>query len=305
MKHACLCACAIAAVIPAATAMAQKFKSGVDVVRVDALVTQDRRPVSGLKAGDFDLRDNGVAQSILAADVESLPLSVIFVLDTSGSVAGNKMQHLGEAVDLILEGLHHDDRAALVTFSHRVWLRTPLIADFAGLRSMMSSAEAAGGTALHDAVFAALAISDVQDSRPLLVVFSDGLDNMSWMSADVVERAARRSNAVVYGVAVAAGVKMTSVGGTGNFRRLVPTPNYVKGQTDFLDALAAATGGRVLKADTTGNLPSAFDEVLREFRTRYVLTYSPRGVDAPGWHSIDVKVKTRTVDVKARAGYQK
>src|SRR5262249_16419514 len=247
------------------------------------------------------LRDNGVVQTIDSAALESLPLSLIFVLDTSGSVAGDKMRHMGDAVDLILEGLHADDRAALVTFSHRVWLRTPLMSDFRALRKMMSSAAAAGGTALHDAVYASLAISDVQDSRPLLVVFSDGLDNMSWMGADVVEKAARRANAVIYGVAVAADTtyRRSMSGGP------IAVPQYTHGQTDFLDAIAEATGGRVLKADSTDKLPRAFDEVLREFRTRYVLTYSPRRVDTPGWHRIELKVKGRGADVRARPGYQR
>ena len=292
-------------VVPYSVAVAQQtFRSGVDIVRVDALVTDGRRPITGLKPGDFELRDNGVVQAIDSAALESLPLSLIFVLDTSGSVAGNKMRHLNDAVDLILEGLHADDRAALVTFSHRVWLRTPLMSDFSALRATMSAADAAGGTALHDAVYSALAISDVQESRPLLVVFSDGLDNMSWMSADIVEKAARRANAVVYGVAVAASsVYQRSITGSGSRIQLVP--RYVRGQTDFLDAIADATGGRVLKADSTEKLPKTFDDILREFRTRYVLTYSPQRVESPGWHRIEVKVKTRSADVKARAGYQR
>ena len=291
--------------LPAMGAAAQHtFRSGVDGVRVDALVTDGRKPIAGLTPADFELRDNGVLQTIDSAALESMPLSLIFVLDTSGSVAGGKMKHLGDAVDLILEGLHRDDRAALVTFSHRIRLRTPLMSDFGALRRMMSSADAAGGTALHDAVYAALAISDVQESRPLLVVFSDGLDNMSWMSADVVEKAARRANAVVYGVAVAAAMvpRQTS---TPSGSRVELVPEYERGQTAFLDAIADATGGRVLKADTTQRLPKAFDEILREFRTRYVLTYSPQRVDAPGWHRIDLKLKRRTADVKARAGYQR
>jgi VWFA-related protein len=286
------------------SAAAQKYRSGVDIVRVDALVTDGRKPLTGLTAADFELRDNGVLQSLDAAALESLPLSVIFVLDTSGSVAGAKMQNLGSAVDLILNALHGEDRAALITFSHRVWLRTPLMSDFPALRAMMSSTSAAGGTALHDAVYAALAVSDAQDSRPLLVVFSDGLDNMSWLSADVVEHAAQRANAVVYGVAVAAVAGYRSTVGAGP-RQLVPYVQYARGQTDFLDKVADVTGGRVLKADSTDKLPTAFAEVLREFRTRYVLTYSPRGVDTAGWHRIEVKVKSRRADVTARAGYQK
>jgi Ca-activated chloride channel family protein len=287
MRRSVAVALAVAAALPLVASAQQTFRSGVDVVRVDALVTNGRKPVAGLTRADFELRDNGVPQTIDTAAIEALSLSVFLVLDTSGSVAGNKMQHLREAVDLIVQGLHGDDRAALVTFSHRVWLRTPLVSDLQGLRTRIEAAEEGGGTSLHDAVYAALATSDVEDSRSLLVVFSDGIDNISWMSAGVVERAARRANAVVYGVAVAAGSA------------------YVKGQTRFLDALASATGGRVLRADTTGDLPRAFDEILREFRTRYVITYSPRGSDAPGWHRIDLRVTSRAAEVKARAGYQK
>src|SRR4029079_6209898 len=83
------------------------------------------------------------------------------------------------------------------------------------------------------------------------------------------------------------------------------TYQYAKGQTAFLDAVASATGGRVIKADTLDNLTGAFDEILREFRTRYLLTYSPRGVDTPGWHRIELRVKGRRAEISARAGYQK
>jgi len=293
-----------AAGLPLFASAAQNFKSGVDVVRVDALVTDGRKPIGNLAAGDFELRDNGVVQTVASADLESLPLSVIFVLDTSGSVAGSKMWSLNAAVDLLLNGLHDDDRAALVTFSHRVWLRTPLVSDFKLVRTLLAAAAAQGGTALYDAVYAALAISDREDTRPLLVVFSDGLDNMSWMSADVVERAARRANAVVYGVAVAASTR-TQTFVTHSGARTVSKPDYQKGQTDFLERVATTTGGRLLKADSTASLPSAFDDILREFRTRYVLTYQPRGVDTAGWHPISVRVKGRSADVRARAGYQR
>jgi hypothetical protein len=108
----------------------------------------------------------------------------------------------------------------------------------------------------------------------------------------------------VYGVAVAATTTyQRSISGSGS--RVQMVPQYVRGQTDFLEAIADATGGRLLKADTTEKLPKAFDDILREIRTRYVLTYSPKGVDAPGWHRIDVKVKSRSAEVKARPGYQR
>jgi VWFA-related protein len=299
-------AAVVAVALLSASMAAQSFKSGVDVVRVDALVTDGHHPLVSLKASDFELRDNGVVQSVEEASLESLPLSLVFVLDTSGSVAGQKMQNLATAVDGIVRSLRKDDRAGLVTFSHRVWERVPIGTDFGALQSVIHGAEAAGGTSLYDAVYTGLALSTGQDSRPLVLVCSDGLDNASWLGAEAVKRIARRSGAVVYGVAVAARLpfdRMVFTKGSGlafNSR-----PEYLPGQTAFLDSIASITGGRVLRADTTENLPHAFDEILSEFRSRYVLSYSPRGVDATGWHTIDVRVKGRRAEVKARSGYER
>jgi VWFA-related protein len=292
--------------IAAATAGArqQTFRSGVDVVRVDALVTAGRREVTGLTPADFEVRDNGVLQTVDTIAFESLPLTVTFVLDTSGSVAGDKMQHLSSAVDLILRGLREQDRVGLVTFSHRVWQRVPLTRDVAQVRRVLAAAKAVGGTSLNDAVYAGLALSESQDSRALVLVFSDGMDNASWLGDETVERAARRADAVVYGVAVSANVTGTyQVRGNRATNR--ERPEYLPGQTDFLEAVAAATGGRLIKADATDDLPKAFDQILQEFRTRYLITYSPRGVDTPGWHAIDVKIKGRRADVRARRGYER
>jgi VWFA-related protein len=282
----------------------QRFRSGVDIVRVDALVSDGRHPIAGLTSSDFELRDNGVLQTIDAIAIESLPLTVTFVLDTSGSVAGGKMANLSSAVDSVLTGLREQDRVALVTFSHRVWERVPLTPDPEQVRRVLKTADAEGGTSLNDAVYAGLALSESQASRALVLVFSDGMDNASWLGGDVVERAARRADAVVYGVAVAASA--AAVYDIGNGRPLQRWhPEYLPGQTDFLDAIAAASGGRVLKADTTANLPAAFEEILKEFRTRYLITYTPHGVDTPGWHTLDVKVKGRRAEVRARRGYER
>ena len=279
----------------------QPFRSGVDVVRVDALVTDGHRPIAGLKAADFELLDNGVPQQIDSVALESQPLAVVLVLDTSGSVAGNKMAHLAAAVGVLLKGLRPADRAALVTFSHRLWLPAPLSSNLGQIRAMLATVTAQGGTALNDAVYAGLALSDTADSKPLVLVFSDGIDNASWLEADAVERAARRADAVVDGVAVGA----KNISEYHNGRIVAAQTEYLPGQTAFLDSIAETTGGRVIRADSTSSLPKVFDEVLREFRTRYFITYTPRDVAATGWHTIEVKVKGRRANVRARRGYER
>jgi VWFA-related protein len=298
-----LAAAVTALAIVAAGTQERMFRSGIDVVRVDALVTEGNRVVTGLKAADFELRDNGVLQKVNDIEMESMPLAVTFILDTSGSVAGDRMTHLSSAIDIILKGLREQDRVGLVTFSHRVWQRVPLTSDIRKVRGVLSAADASGGTSLHDAVYAGLALNESLEARSLVLVFSDGMDNSSWLGPATVERAARRADTVVYGVAVAAAT--SGIVNTGPGRPVRFRPEYLPGQTDFLEAIASATGGRVIKADATINLPKAFDEILQEFRTRYVITYSAAGVETPGWHAIDLKVKGRRADVKARRGYER
>jgi VWFA-related protein len=120
--------------------------------------------------------------------------------------------------------------------------------------------------------------SDV--GRSLLIVFSDGLDTSSWLTADDVLDIARRSDVVVYGVSVGARPK--------------------KG---FLYDLCSTTGGSLVEADSTKDVGAIFLRVLDEFRHRYLVSYSPRGVVREGWHRIDVRVRRPNTKVQARPGY--
>ena len=52
------------------------FRSNTLAVRVDALVTDGRKPAAGLAATDFELRDNGVAQTIELIDATDVPINV-------------------------------------------------------------------------------------------------------------------------------------------------------------------------------------------------------------------------------------
>src|ERR1051325_8892570 len=89
-------------------------------VRVDVLVTDGRKPVAGLTAQDFELRDNGVAQSVDVLDTSDVPLNAVLALDTSASTDGKRLLDLVAAGDALLGGLKPVDRAALITFSYGV-----------------------------------------------------------------------------------------------------------------------------------------------------------------------------------------
>jgi hypothetical protein len=72
---------------------------------------------------------------------------------------------------------------------------------------------------------------------------------------------------------------------------------------DFLRDLTSITSGRLLEVEKTDNLATVFVGILEEFRRRYLLSYTPRGVSSEGWHKLDVRVKRNAV-VRARPGYQ-
>ena len=67
--------------------------------------------------------------------------------------------------------------------------------------------------------------------------------------------------------------------------------------------LVEDTGGSVFVAQDVGRLQVAFARVVNEFRSRYLLTYAPTGVESAGWHELNVRVGGRGRDVQARRGY--
>jgi Ca-activated chloride channel homolog len=120
--------------------------------------------------------------------------------------------------------------------------------------------------------------SDV--GRGLLIIFSDGVDTSSWLTPASVLDVARRSGVVAYAVSVKSRIR-----------------------PEFLEELTSVTGGRLFEVERTEHLDAIFLGVLEEFRHRYLVSYTPRGVPRTGWHQLDVRVKGRRATVKARPGY--
>jgi VWFA-related protein len=163
-------------------------------------------------------------------------------------------------------------------FSQAVLLGSTLTKDHASLLTVLDSARPAGDTALVDAVYCGVIVGEEEPGRLLVMVFSDGLDTASWLTPSRVVDVANRAEAVVYAASTQ------------------------RDRPRFLEELTAQTGGRVLRVEA-GDLAPTFVQVLREFRERYLLTYTPRGVSPDGWHTLDVRVKGRRLTVKARRGY--
>ena len=268
------------AVVSVAGVLAQTtFSSRIEAVRVDVLVTEDGRPLQGLTPSDFEVLDNGVRQHVDLASFEQIPLNVVLALDMSASLQGLRLGHLQTAGKRVLDGLKPGDRAALVTFSHVVAPTHGLTGDLGRIRTALDQVRGEGLTSLIDAAHTGMLLGESDAGRSLLIIFSDGVDTSSWLTADTVLDTARHGDVVVYGVEVG--------------------PR----QASFPRDLSDATGGRTFAIESTTDLAAVFSRILEEFRMRYLVSYSPQGVTPGGWHRLDVRVRNRGVTVQARPGY--
>jgi VWFA-related protein len=284
-----------------ATAAAQApspptFTVDVEGVYVDVFVTDGGRPVVGLTASDFELRDNGVRQPVELLAVESLPLTTFLVLDTSGSVDGERLVQLQAAGRALLGALRPGDEAALVTFDQEIRLRVPPTADRARLERGVSGILPGGSTALYDALYSGTLLASGR-GRSLLVLFTDGEDNLSWLDAAQVRRVLLESNVLVQAVGIVPREGASPRGSLGE-RPPAETPDV-----RTLRRLAEVTGGTFWGASAPEKLAGAFLAILEAMKTRYVLRFEPERVRREGLHDLEVKLPRRKGKVHCRRAY--
>ena len=271
-----------------------RFATSVDAVYVDVFVTEHGRPVTGLSAGDFEVRDDGTPQKVDMVALESFPLAALLVFDASDSVAGATLAQLKEAGRAFVTSLAPGDRCGLLTFNHELSLVLPLTGDRAAALRALDGFSPAGSTALMDAVYAGLMLSGAE--RLLMLVFTDGRDNLSWLGEKQVLAAAEQSSTLIQVVGVTAEEPVARPRGA---RRGYEEPEYV----GSLRRIAEATGGRFWTAASPARLKEAFLAVLEAMRTRYILRFEPTGVSRSGVHELDVRLRRRHGEVHARRSY--
>ena len=261
------------------------FSSKVDLVLVDVLVTSRGAPVAGLTAADFEVRDNRVLQRLDSvtggvASVAAVTLDLVLVFDASESMAGANLHLLIDASRALLDGLRPGDRVALVTFADRTELVHPLSSDLSSLARSLGSIVPNGRTSMFDGLYTGLMLRRGSTTRAAVLLFSDGLDNASWLEEPAVRKVARESDVVVYGVGLDDSVR-----------------------TQLRD-IVDETGGEIIDADSAKQLKPAFLRLLGQMQARYLLAYYPRDVAREGWHTLDVRlVRQKGRDLRARRGY--
>lgn len=256
------------------------FSAATRLVRVDVLATAQGRPVAGLTADDFEVFDNGVRQSVSVVSLDPLPLDVVLALDISRSIDGDTLETLRSAARTAVSALKPADHVGVMSLGRLPDVRSALTLERPRVFAALDSAPSNGDTALVDAVQGAMVMAAAGSGRPLIIVFTDGEDTASFLTADSVLTTAGGQAAVVYGV----------------------TTNLAPVGT-FLRDISRQTGGRLLPLRSVTDVERTLIDVFSEFRQRYVVGYQPTGVDGAGWHKLEVRVRRRGVEVTARPGY--
>lgn len=293
--------CFLAALWLSAPARSQDPVIKVNVRLVRMLVTVKDAAgqlIGSLNKSDFTVYDNGVKQDIAVFDRQTgQPLSVAMLVDTSAST-GIELRYELDSVSRFLRVLlgegNPDDTVALYSFNWQVTLQSSYTRRFARVDQMLKQLKSEGGTSLYDAIFLASRELEYRGGRHVMVLVTDGGDTTSSKDYHQALESAQLADAILYPVLV---VPITNDAGRN------------VGGENALTTLAAGTGGRVFTPSLGAQLDRAFDDILRELRTQYLIGFYPKDVPPAKdrFHTLKVTIQNnltnRGLRVGTRSGY--
>jgi len=182
-----------------------RFKSGVELINVTATVSDSTgRFVSGLRKEDFLVYEDDQLQEVTHFSAERVPVSLGIALDTSGSMAGEKIREAQSALNRFLyDLLDQQDEIFLYRFSNEPTLLQGWTSDRQLLARALERVTPNGGTAMYDAVVDAVPLlTSGRNRKKALLLLSDGRDTSSRASVSEVHQAIRQSEALVYAIGI-------------------------------------------------------------------------------------------------------
>ena len=267
---------------------ASTFKSGTKVVSLYTTVTEEGRLAPGLTRGDFEILDNDKLQPISVFSNEIQPITVVVMLDTSGSMTGN-MRILKESAEQFLLRLLPGDKARVGDFNDKIQMLSGMTGDRDELVRTLGDIDFGYPTRLYDAIGAGLDEVQGIEGRKVVLVFTDGDDTASKMRFGTVLDRAQVEDVMVYAIGLA-GTEV--IGG----RQIRTRPDR------SLKRLADATGGGYFELNRTDQLTSTFTRVSEELHSQYLIGFSPATLDGKV-HKLEVRVKRPGMQARARKSY--
>jgi len=317
-----------------------RFRSGVELINVTTTVSDaSGRFVSGLQKDDFAVYEDDRPVEVSHFSAERVPVSLGIALDTSGSMAGDKIREAESALNrFTFELLDKDDEMFLYRFSNYPTLLQNWTTDRQLIGRALGRLTPNGGTALYDAVVEALPLAARgRFQKKALVIISDGNDTSSRADIRDVKQQIRESEVLVYAIGIdgepeqvrraapapprvpfPVPLPFPPAGGRGRFplRNLAPqfgrqggNGRWSRSASDgrvnvsALRDMTDDSGGRTEIIRSARDLDPATVGIADELSKQYYLGYQSTGKRDGRWHSIRVELKNASYRVRARRGY--
>ena len=290
----------------------QVFRAGRKAVAVYVTVSDAQgRLVPDLTKEDFEVYDNGKKQEITLFDNGVQPITVVLMLDRSGSMVGN-FSLVRSAAEQFVAQLLPADKARIGSFANRVQVDPR---EFTGsqhdlLEILRTELQEPGPTPLWNAVNVGITALLHQEGRRVVLVFTDGVDRpmgSNNISYHDVQRNAEQEDVMIFAVGLASrqfggggrgrGTGMGGIG-SGSFRLPPEEPKVDAG----LPKIATATGGGYFELNSANNLGSTFRRIADELHRQYALAFTPQNLDGKT-HKLEVKLKQPDLVARARKTY--
>ncbi len=336
---------AIASVSPLAQGQdGFRFKSGVELINVTATVTDRSGRFAGrLTKDDFVIYEDNKLVEVTHFNADRTPVSLGIVVDTSGSMVGEKWSAAVSSIDRFFRIMNDElDEFFLYRFSANADIVLDWTTDRDRLATMVGRIHPNGGTAMYDAVVEAVPMAQSgQNRKKAIVIISDGNDTSSRSDVADAKRVIRETEVLVYAVGIDGQGQATFQRSTppiqqpqprmpipfpfpGGGGRPMPAPPPIGGggggggrggsysvgggADDRLNVLALRemtddSGGRTEIVRDPRDLDPAVASIADELSQQYYLGYPSPGLRDGRWHTIRVEVKDPTLQVRARKGY--
>ena len=283
-------ALALAGVASAALfAQGPTFKSGTEIVSLFVTVADAQgRLVPDLTKDDFEIYDNDKPQSIIYFENVIQPISVVVMLDTSGSMTGS-ISLLKQAAEQFLLRLLPADQGRVGAFNDKIQISAHFTKNRDELIGDVKELDYGNGTRLWDAVMTSLEELHGIEGRRVVLVFTDGDDTESRSRLGNVVDKARVDDAMVYAI----GLESNYFNGQ----------RMVRSEPDSgLKKIADETGGGYFELKKTADLAPTFTRVAQELHAQYVMGFSPTQLDGKV-HKLSVRIKKAGMTARARRSY--
>jgi Ca-activated chloride channel homolog len=255
--------------------------------------------IDGLGKSNFTVYDNKAPREIILFSANDEPASIGIILDLSTSLTESGQEDLKTALtalgSLIKSG-HPDNQYFVIGFSERM----QLFADWssadkaiAALSASNLSVKLGHNTALFDACYSGVEkMRAASHSRQILLLISDGLDNLSKHTFRETREALKASNVLLYSIGIISRDESSSSLG-------------MEGRA-ILNELSTVTGGAAFHPEDKRQINGTFDHLAVELREQYWLGFAPSGGADGRWHQLKIKITTpqkMDLSVRSKGGY--